>query len=439
MHNSTEGQSDGKPYRSILSTLLGSLLRQTADASTSIMLGLYLSYVDAHVHPVSALQVGLVAVGFNATTLLFGPVFGALSDLRGRKIFMVLGPLIGAVVVQIYPLTVALPVIALALVLEGLTGAFETPSAVGFLADTTPDASVLRGRAMALFEIISAVGTASGYLVGGILWDTIGRGAFRVLSIVYMCGALTFLLGVQEDFKPARQARRTLRHYGALLASREVWSFSPAWIVMVSITTAWLSQVPFQLSRELTVGGQSLMGGFSGTVISITLLIVGITLTVGMYIWGSISARFDKVSIMLLSMIGVYGFCIALYLLNHVDLTSASLVRLPVVSAFLLLLAAIFITSGFTPVALAYLSGISDKTSSDRGIVMGMYLGVLLGGGRILGSWLAGVFADWQGIDGMILLTAALTSLGLMNIVWIKVRPLRERTRSQPPLGMRKE
>ena len=70
---------------------------------------------------------------------------------------------------------------------------------------------------------------------------------------------------------------------------------------------------------------------------------------------------------------------------------------------------------------------------------MGMYLGVLLGGGRILGSWLAGVFADWQGIDGMILLTAALTSLGLMNIVWIKVRPLRERTRSQPPLGMRKE
>lgn len=422
MQDSTKRQLSWKLYQSILATLLGSLLRQVSDASASIMLGFYLSYIDANIHPVSALQVGLVAAGFNAAVLIFSPVFGALSDIRGRKVFLVLGPLIGAVVVLVYPLTASLLLIALALFFEGFTGAFETPSAVGFLADITRGAGTLRAKAMAFFEIVGAVGTASGYLVGGVLWDRLGPGAFRVLSIIYLGGALTFSLGVRESFKPVRQARFTLQHYSTVLANREVWSFSLVWVAMVAIITVWFSQVPFQFSRELTTDGQSLMGGFSGTTISIVLFVIGITFAAGMYTWSSISTRFRKVDIMLLSIVGVYGFCTTLYLLNHIDLTSAGPTHLPVLIVSTLLLVVIFIASGFNPVALTYLSGISDEISADRGMILGVYLGVLLGGGRILGSWLAGVFADWQGIDGMILLTAVLASLGFLNIVWIRAR-----------------
>jgi MFS family permease len=405
---------------SILFTLTGSFFRQTADASVGIMVGLYLSYINSYITPVSALQVGLVGIAFNATILIFGPIFGALSDLRGRKVFMVIGPLIGAAVVQVYPLTTALPLILIAMVFEGFTGAFETPSAVGFLADVTPDASRSRGRAMALFEIVSAIGTALGYLAGGILWDYMGQNAFRILSVVYIGGAIIFFFGVREDFRPVQRAPRTVRYYRSLLTSRKVVSFSPAWLAMVAITTAWLSQAPFQLSGEITATDQSLMGGFSGTQISLIFLITGITLTLGMYVWGSASAIFNKINILLLSVSGVFGFCIALYFLNHVDLASRGLTNPQVIIISLVLLSSIFITSGFTPVALAYLSDISDEVSADRGMVLGVFLGVLLGGSRIVGSWLAGVFADWRGVDGIIVLTAALAGLGLLTIFWIK-------------------
>jgi len=61
--------------------------------------------------------------------------------------------------------------------------------------------------------------------------------------------------------------------------------------------------------------------------------------------------------------------------------------------------------SGFTPAALAYLADITEEYAGDRGAIMGLY-SVFLGVGQFVGSSLGGPFADWRGMDGVILLSA---------------------------------
>ena len=59
--------------------------------------------------------------------------------------------------------------------------------------------------------------------------------------------------------------------------------------------------------------------------------------------------------------------------------------------------------AGFTPAALAYLSGIAEEHGTARGAIMGVY-SVLLGIGQAVGSITGGEAAGRWGVDGMITL-----------------------------------
>src|SRR5437879_6181704 len=102
-HEHEEGGHGLMPHMdtSLKVAIGSSFILRLAGASTGLMLGLYLKKMvqaDANL-------IGTLAVVFYVTELLLAPVFGALSDLRGRKPFLVLGPLAGAIAVQIHPLT----------------------------------------------------------------------------------------------------------------------------------------------------------------------------------------------------------------------------------------------------------------------------------------------------------------------------------------------
>ena len=70
-----------------------SFILRLAGASTGFLLQLYLKRV---VHA-DANLIGVLSGVYYVTELLLAPMFGAFSDLRGRKPFLVLGPLAGAV------------------------------------------------------------------------------------------------------------------------------------------------------------------------------------------------------------------------------------------------------------------------------------------------------------------------------------------------------
>src|SRR5450759_5725579 len=84
--------------RSVTPLLIGTfILRATSGAGTIILALLLAQIASLHGLSINSIQVGLLPVAFYATELTFAPFMGSLSDHWGRRIFLVVGPLIGLV------------------------------------------------------------------------------------------------------------------------------------------------------------------------------------------------------------------------------------------------------------------------------------------------------------------------------------------------------
>jgi MFS family permease len=114
---------------SLWACLIGSLVLRCAASAMGVMVGFYLRYLnDSGIQSATPLTVALFAIAFFATELVGAPLFGAWSDRYGRKQFMILGPLFGALAVQITALTAALPLLLITRLLEGLSTASSLPA-----------------------------------------------------------------------------------------------------------------------------------------------------------------------------------------------------------------------------------------------------------------------------------------------------------------------
>src|SRR4051794_40748579 len=94
--------------RSLKVGILSSFILRLAGSATGALLALYLNRIVAPAHGLDHIDAGTVAVLsaiFYVTELIMSPVLGALSDRWGRKPFLVIGPILGALAVQIHPLT----------------------------------------------------------------------------------------------------------------------------------------------------------------------------------------------------------------------------------------------------------------------------------------------------------------------------------------------
>lgn len=407
--------------RSITACIVGNFFLRAAGLSSSIMLGLYLSYINSHIHTVSAIEVGWIGTGYYLTEFLAATPLGTLSDRYGRKLFILLGPFIGAIVVQIYPSVAIVGVIFVVLMLEGFSAASNTPATLGFLADATSHSARLRSRATALFEIGSLGGMAIGYLAGGLLWDRLGPGGFRLITVLYLLSAAILLWRLDNQIQPVRTVRPSLARYRSVLLSKPVLRLVPAWVAMQAILGVIFSQTAFQLSSKSLDANQSLVGGFNGTRIGIAFALFAIVFASGMYIWGTTLSRWKKTTKMVIASSGAYLTAAGLFLLNHSSLRAG--MSLVIILFILLISIGIFIQSGFTPIAVAYLADLSEDFANDRGSIMGMY-SIFLASGQLFGALIGGIFAQFARFDGVILICTILSSIAFVTVLWMnRVQP----------------
>lgn len=396
---------------SISGCIAASFFLRSASSATGILTGLYLSFIDVHVHPVSAKAVGMVATSFYAVELIFSPALGAVGDLLGWKALISFGPLAGVLASQIFPASTVLLVLLVAAALQGLSNAACIPSMLGLLSDVTSGSAGLRGKAMSLFQITAVLGMILGFLAAGILWDTFGPSGFRIVSLLYLASAAIAFAKIGKVKAGVSGSFHKLKHYHQLLRNTRVFHFFPVCVVMSAIAGLWLAHTAFQMSGDRGDSAQLLMTGFSGGQIGITLAMVLFILVAGMYLGGIAAAKFRKTTAMLIALSGVYAFGPLLYAINHSDVASRSPKGVVIVPLAILLGVAIFVAGGFVPAALSYLADLSECYIKERGTIMGVYA-VSLWGGQLLGSWVGGVFADLRGIDGMIALTMVLAVVG---------------------------
>ncbi|RME42027.1 MAG: MFS transporter [Chloroflexi bacterium] len=398
---------------SLWACLIASLVLRGAASAMGVMVGFYLRHLhDAGIQNATPLTVALFAVAFFATELIGAPIFGAWSDRYGRKPFMVLGPLFGAIAVQITAVTAALPLLLITRLLEGLSTASSLPATLSYISNATSHNPVARGRAVSLWEITTIGGLALGFRAAGTLWDDFGRTGFSIVAVIYLLSAVIFYWGMRHQPRATPTEPSETHRLIQVLRQDDILRFAPAWVAFSAIVGLWLNHLPYQLSGAVRHPSQNLTGGFSGRGIGTMLAGYALLFSVGVFLWGLTFARIRRVIIMLIANVGVFIATFASYGINHVPLDARGIVILLGV----VFVGGVLLESGFTPAALGYLADISENYLEDRGAIMGLY-SVLLGIGQLIGGGVGGPFAQRWGMDGVILLTALFALVALATVL----------------------
>ena len=424
--------------RSLVAVLVGSLILRLAAQTMGQMTQLYLGHISHSYYYISHTTRGYVLASFFITELLGSLVLGAMSDRYGRKFFIILGPVFGAIAVQITAMTTVLWLIVFARLLEGLSTGSSIPATLGYISEATVDRPNLRARVMGLFEITLVGGIAMGAVVGGYLWKFFGTArvvttlplispAFSLNGLIYLVSLAIFVWGL-KDFNnraavPANAnnktshieaARKRLKHYAEVLQSPTVMMFSPAWLSVFCIIGVWTNLSVGLLTGKDRIGSQMLTGAITPVKFGNGLAALAVFFALGVLVWSFVLGRYRKTSVMLISTGALFALLLTVFALNHLSSFSSPGYYLLLGS----LLIEVLVLSGFTPAALTYLADVTESYRADRGSIMGLY-SVFLGLGQLLGTALGGPFADWNGVDGLLLLSAIfgiITTVCLLNL-----------------------
>lgn len=430
----------GTVLRSAIACLVGTFVLRMAAAVMGNMVHLYLAKIDRELFPISFTMRSAINAVFFLPELVGSPVLGAMSDRYGRKLFIMLGPLTGAVAVQITAFTTILPIIAATRFLEGLSTASAIPATLGYLSSITSKDESLRARVMGFFEIATFGGTICGILLGGPLFDRFQNHAFTIDGVIYLLSLGILFFGMAEfqqhdrsyALSPVRDrlrdavdlVRAAFAHaYGGIrttLTSSQVLRFAPAWLAINMLPGLWLNNVTGQVVNASGRFPDQLIFGIlghdpsPGTRLSMAGAIVLAIFTIGILGWSQIVGRFRRTSLMLTCALGLPVIVVAVFLINH----SGSL-RDPLVPAYLAAaVLGLMVISGFTPAALTYLADLTEHSPVNRGAIMGVYT-VLFGLGQFIGELLGGPFGDWRGVDGLLVLTFLLGMIAIGTVGWL--------------------
>jgi predicted MFS family arabinose efflux permease len=173
-------------------------------------------------------QLGLLMTGFVLVYMLTSPIFGILGDRGARPRLVAAGVFVWSLATTLAGFARGFLALFLARAAVGVGEAAYGTISPGMLADDYPRA--LRGRVMAVFFAAIPVGSALGFVIGGLVDHAWGwRAAFFVVGVPGLLLALLCLRipdpprGAQdepEERDAAPAARSALAAYGHLLRNR---------------------------------------------------------------------------------------------------------------------------------------------------------------------------------------------------------------------------
>jgi MFS family permease len=410
--------------RSLAAVIVGTLFLRMAVQVMTLMLQNYFDQIN-----VPYTVGGFVIASFFVAELIGAPILGALSDRRGRRPFILLGPALGAIAVQITAMTAAVWLLLITRLLEGLSTASSIPSTLGYISEATSGRPKLRARIVGLFEISFVGGMALGAAAGGYIWKFFSEPtallgielkspAFSLNALIYLISLAIFFWGASESraqgLATAGHPRGKLR---AVFRSPRLLRFAPAWLAINSIIGMWYNHGVRLLTGKNTSDHQSLVGRWNHApekvYTGLAMLIA--VFAVGVLVWSFSMARYRRTSVMLIATAGLFALLLSVFLMNRLNLFSGLEFHL-VMGAFLL---SMIVMSGFTPAALTYLADVTEDLTADRGTIMGLY-SVFMGIGQIVGTTLGGFFANWAEIDGLLLLSAILGGVTLATLLTLR-------------------
>jgi len=190
--------------------------------------------IFAKSYGLSNFQIGLIFGSFSLVRTIFQLPAGKLSDIYGKKIFIVLGTFLYGVTTLFYSFATGFASIFIVRTLTGAFSAFVNPVAGSYIAASSPKSKI--GQYMGLFNSAVSLGFGIGPLLGGLLADMYG-----IMVPFYVCGALGIVASIIAYFKLEELTKKpeNTKLSGKNLFSLEflkLRNFSAAFIINIAIT-----------------------------------------------------------------------------------------------------------------------------------------------------------------------------------------------------------
>jgi DHA1 family multidrug resistance protein-like MFS transporter len=150
----------------------------------------------------SGVWIGLIMASYAIANIISTPLFGRLSDRRGRKVFLCVGLLAYSIISLGYIIATNLPLLSVVRLLQGTAGGMVMPIATAYIGDISPRGE--EGKWMGYAGAAFFIGFGIGPLLGGVLSQFIGM----TFTFIFM-SALNFLaFWIVLIFLPEAKARR---------------------------------------------------------------------------------------------------------------------------------------------------------------------------------------------------------------------------------------
>jgi multidrug resistance protein len=364
--------------------------------ATVIGVGIVVPLLPIHAHDLGAggFHIALIFGAYAASRALFLPLFGHLSDRKGRKQFLTVGLFLYATVsiaLAYLDSIVALVVIRL---LHGVASAMLIPVFQAYAADLAPAGR--EGRVMGLYGTVVLVGMSVGPFVGGWVNDHWGfRATFWIMGGLALVGFVVcaWLLPPTSSERATRVAGRP-GAWRRLLRDRSVASllaFRFAYVVCVGIIWAF---VPLHAAFKLSLSSASI-----GLVITLGILSGGVLNTP----MGILADRVNR------TLLVVVGGLLAGY--GVLSFQWAESYR-----AFILASVCFGAGGGICMPALMAIATRKGNTSDATASVMAL-LTMVHSLGMFAGALLGGAMMDWVDLSFVFQAGAVVMALGTVQFV----------------------
>jgi MFS family permease len=174
--------------------------------------------VYAHGLGATGLYIGFIFAAFSLSRTICLPLFGRLSDVKGRKPFITLGLLAYFMASIAYIISANVSSLILIRVFQGTAAAMILPVARAYAGEITPKGK--EGTVMGVFNVSLYGGLSVGPVIGGVFKDVFGiKAAFLSMGIVSLLGFLACLV-----FLPSRKEEKVRLGAHAPLRYRSLFS-----------------------------------------------------------------------------------------------------------------------------------------------------------------------------------------------------------------------
>jgi MFS transporter, DHA1 family, solute carrier family 18 (vesicular amine transporter), member 1/2 len=258
-----------------------------------LIYGMVVPLVPTYVRTFGVSQgaIGLLFGSYAAALLPATPLFGLLADRVGRRGPLLWGLLGLAAATLLFAFAGSFPLLLLARVLQGISGAATWTAGLALLADVAPPQT--RGRTMGLAMSAMALGTLVGPTFGGFLYEWGGyRLPFLIAAGIALLDGLARLLLLTDP--PYQRGAHTMLWRFA--RDRRMLLLNGVVALGASVITLLEPTLPLHLERQFGASP-----GMIGLLFGAITLAYALTSPVA----GALADRWGRMPVMLFGVIGV--------------------------------------------------------------------------------------------------------------------------------------